>query len=195
MKTALPCRSQAEGQTLPARVRPDARTGYPDKAGRVRPRSSQAGQGWPPHAPQLCESFFRERGAFTTREFQTYLAENDMRLARRPARILQAYAAQGRVQRLKRGLYVPSGENDPAPALQYVASRMTPDAVLAYHTALQCYGGAYSVWFHAIYAARRPVRPLRVRSGLIRGTAFPKRSPLPAKKRWRPRTRIAAICA
>ena len=173
MKTALPCRSQAEGQTLPARVCPDAQTGYPDKAGSVRLRSSQAGQGWPLHDPQLCERFFRERGAFTTREFQAYLAENDMRLARRPARILQAYAAQGRVQRLKRGLYVPSGENDPAPALQYVASRMTPDAVLAYHTALQCYGGAYSVWFHAIYAARRPVRPWRVRSGLIRGTAFP----------------------
>ena len=173
MKTALPCRSQAEGQTLPARARPDAQTGYPDKAGSVRPRSGQTGQGWPPHAPQLCESFFRDRGAFTTREFQAYLAENDRRLARRPARILRAYAAQGRVQRLKRGLYVPSGENDPAPALQYVASRMTPDAVLAYHTALQCYGGAYSVWFHAIYAARRPVRPLRVSSGLIRGTAFP----------------------
>ena len=97
MKTALPCRSQAEGQTLPARVRPDAQTGYPDKAGSIRPRSNQVGQGWPTYAPQLCEIFFRDRGAFTTREFQAYLAENDMRLARRPARILQAYAAQGRV--------------------------------------------------------------------------------------------------
>ena len=174
MKTALPCLSQAGGQTLPDRVRPDVGTGSPDKAGSIRSRSHQAGPGLPTYASKLCEIFFRDHGAFTTREFQAYLAENDTHLARRSARILQAYAAQGRVQRLKRALYVPSGENDPAPALQYVASRMTPDAVLAYHTALQCYGGAYSVWFHAIYAARRPVRPLRVSSGLIRGTAFPK---------------------
>lgn len=100
MKTALPCRPQAEGQTLPDRVRPDVGTDYPDKTGSVRSRSHQAGPGLPPYAPKLCEIFFRDHGAFTTREFQAYLAENDTRLARRSARILQAYAAQGRVQRI-----------------------------------------------------------------------------------------------
>ena len=122
----------------------------------------------------LCEPFFKTRLAFRAREFQAYWAEQSAAGARRSARMLRKCRDAGRIQRLKRGLYVPSGKDDPAPALQYVASRMTSDAVLAYHTALECYGGAYSVWFHAVYVARRPAPPLRVSSGLIRGTACPK---------------------
>lgn len=123
---------------------------------------------------QLCEPFFQSRLAFRAHEFQTYWAERSLNGARQGTRILRACRRSGRVQRLKRGLYVPSGQDDPAPSLKHIASRMTQDAVLAYHTALECYGGAYSVWFHAIYAARRPAPPLRVHSGLIRGSAFPK---------------------
>ena len=123
---------------------------------------------------RLCEPFFKTHFAFRAHEFQAYLAEKSVTGVQRYARILRKCQDDGRIQRLKRGLYIPSGKDDPAPALQYIASRMTSDAVLAYHTALQCYGGAYSVWFHSIYAARHPARPLRVRSGLIRGTTFPK---------------------
>lgn len=81
------------------------------------------------------------------------------------------------MHRLKRGLYAlrpASGpvDQEPAVSLLQVAARMTPDAVLAYHTALECYGLAHNVWFHVLYAARKPARPLRLTTGLVRGATF-----------------------
>lgn len=78
---------------------------------------------------------------------------------------------------MKRGLYAlrPAAgpvEQEPAVSLLQVAARMTPDAVLAYHTALECYGLAHNVWFHVLYAARKPARPLRLAMGLVRGATF-----------------------
>ena len=65
------------------------------------------------------------------------------------ARCTHTYA-QGACNRLKRGLYAlrPAAvpvDQKPAVSLLQVAARMTPDAVLAYHTALECYGLAHNV--------------------------------------------------
>ena len=127
---------------------------------------------------RLCESFFDAHSVFTADEFRMCLTAQAPR-ACHPARLLQGYVAAGRLHRIKRDLYAPRcpalpANQEPVGSLAAVAARMTADAVLAYHTALECYGMAYSVWFYTVYAARKPKKNLRVAAGLIRGTTFPR---------------------
>lgn len=125
-----------------------------------------------------CEAFFETHSVFTADEFHAYLAAQRRRgSAQQRTRALHAYVRAGRLHRLKRGLYAlrPAAEpvdQEPVVSLLQVAARMTPDAVLAYHTALECYGLAHNVWFHVLYAARKPAKPLRLTTGLVRGAAF-----------------------
>ena len=110
--------------------------------------------------------------------------------------LLTYYRNQGRIIPVRRGLYatVPLG-CDPAsnPVDPYlVAAKMTADAVLAYHTALEFYGKAYSVYrkfyyvstnkslpltFQAHEFVRAPVpHPLRTKGKEMFGVASHKRS-------------------
>jgi predicted transcriptional regulator of viral defense system len=54
-----------------------------------------------------------------------------------------------------------------------VAAKLTADAVLSHHTALEFHGRAYSVQHHFIYSASRPLSPMTFRSNVFRGTKFP----------------------
>ena len=51
---------------------------------------------------------------------------------------------------------------------------MTDDAVLAYHTALEFYGKAYSVYEHFFYLTGHSPRPVTFRSSSFRSVLFPK---------------------
>ena len=86
---------------------------------------------------------------------------------------------------MRRGLYavIPPGA-DPGsyPVDPYlVAAKLTPDAVLSHHTALEFHGRAYSVWSHLIYSASRSVGPLTFRSQVFRGAKFPRRFSAPGR--------------
>lgn len=85
--------------------------------------------------------------------------------------LLARHVASGRLLRVRRGVYaaVRRGQ-DPATAAvdpYLLACQLTPDAVVAYHAALQFHGRAYSVWrvFHSL--SRR-----RARSFEFRGMEF-----------------------
>jgi predicted transcriptional regulator of viral defense system len=54
-----------------------------------------------------------------------------------------------------------------------IAAKLTRDAVLSHHTALEFHGKAYSVHTHFTYSASRPSRPLTFHSHVFRGTKFP----------------------
>jgi predicted transcriptional regulator of viral defense system len=56
-----------------------------------------------------------------------------------------------------------------------LAAKMTNDAVLAYHTALQFHGKAYSVRDQFFYCTRRLPRPATFRGYRFRAVAFPKK--------------------
>jgi predicted transcriptional regulator of viral defense system len=91
--------------------------------------------------------------------------------------LLAYHQKAGRVVRVRRGLYavIPAGADaDSYPVDPFlVAAKLTADAVLSHHTALEFHGRAYSVQEHFIYSASRPLGPLTFRSHVFRGAKFP----------------------
>ena len=123
------------------------------------------------------EGFFRRHPVFTGEELAVHLASRGEVGSRGQEALLAYYTRTGRVIRVRRGLYAvvpPGAEPESYPVDAYlIACRLTPDAVLSHHTALEFHGRAYSAWNQLIYSASRPVEPITFRSHRFRGTKFP----------------------
>lgn len=91
---------------------------------------------------------------FTRAEFEAARAAAAKRSPRTTDSLLRRYVADGRLVRVRGGVYavVPRGADAAAaPVDPYlVATKLSSDATLGYHAALQFWGKAYSVWqrFH-----------------------------------------------
>lgn len=103
--------------------------------------------------------FFTTHPVFTHSEFvKAHTAAG--RSERTSNNLLASNLRAGRLLRVRRGLYVtvPAGvDAEQATADPYLlATKLTDDAVVAYHAALQFHGKAYSVWqrFHYLTGAR-----------------------------------------
>lgn len=122
--------------------------------------------------------FFQNHPVFTIDEFAQHQSVRGGGGPRAREALLAYYKKTGRIVRVRRGLYavVPTGATpDSYPVDPFlVASKLTEDAVLAYHTALEFHGRAYSVQEDFTYLASRPLRPFRFRFNLFRGVRFPK---------------------
>ena len=122
-------------------------------------------------------TFLRRHPVFTCEELAAHLASRGKAGPRTGETLLAYYTRIGRVVRIRRCLYasLPDGvDPDSHPVSPYlVAARLTADAVLSHHTALEYHGRAHSVWQHFVYSAARPAKPLVFRSLLFRGTKFP----------------------
>lgn len=119
-------------------------------------------------------AFFASRCVFTTEEFGDALG-----LARRSRdSLLGYYRRQGRILPVRRGLYwvAQPGENpDNASFDPYlIAARMTDDTVLAYHTALEFHGRAYSGFSEFQYLTERAARSVTFRGWQFRPVRLPK---------------------
>jgi predicted transcriptional regulator of viral defense system len=118
--------------------------------------------------------FFSRHPVFTVQELDDYLGDVNKKTR---TQLLNYHRRSGRILSVRRGLYavVPLGMNPettfPDPYL--LASKMTTDGVLAYHTALEFYGKAYSVYSRFFYLSRRPSQLFRYRSMEFRGVFFP----------------------
>ncbi len=81
--------------------------------------------------------------------------------------LLAKHVASGRLLRIRRGLYAvaPPGVSPEAaqPDPYLVASKLTGDAAVAYHAALQLHGKAYSVWHQVHYLTAKRTRPFTFR--------------------------------
>jgi predicted transcriptional regulator of viral defense system len=124
------------------------------------------------------EYFFNRHPVFTGDELSTFLASEGPRNSRTQEALLLYHVKTGRLVRVRRGLYavVPPGasaESYPVDPF-LLAARMTNDAVLAYHTALEFHGKAYSVYEHFTYLAAAPARPVTFRSQQFKGVRFPR---------------------
>lgn len=123
------------------------------------------------------EKFFRKNPVFTSRDFEKYLSSHNVS-KRTQESLLSYYRKIGRIVRVKRGLYatIPIGYENEAFIVDpfLLASKMTPDAVLSHHTALEFFGHAYSVRNIFTYFASRPVETLVFQGHTFKGTRFSK---------------------
>jgi len=123
-------------------------------------------------------AFFGLNPVFTKSEFSAR-ATPGKTVSRRTVDSLLAYHVRtGRLLRLRRGLYAvvgPGASSETQPVDPFlVAAKLADDAVLAYHTALEFHGKAYSVHERVNYLTASAARPFRFRSQTFRGVAFPR---------------------
>jgi len=125
----------------------------------------------------MSDLFFIKHPVFTIEEFRANHANGKAKGFRAAESLLAYYHKTGKLQHLRRGLFavVPSGESaaefTPDPFL--VASRMSADAVLVHHTALEFHGRAYSVFNHFTYQTSAAVRLLTFRNWRFRAVPVP----------------------
>ena len=124
------------------------------------------------------QNFFTNHPVFTYDEFRSYCMQEGNRNQRTVDSLLTYHIKVDRLIRVRRGLFVvvPTGIN-PAqvPIDPYlVAAKMTTDAVLAYHTALEFHGKAYSIHNRFYLLTKGVVRKTRLRDWTIEGVMHPK---------------------
>ena len=127
------------------------------------------------------EDFFAAHAVFTLGEFVAARGSRDGSPST-VKNLLAQHVASGRIIRVRRGLYatVPRGVAPERASVDpfLVVSRLTDDAVVAMHAALQFHGKAYSLWrrFHYFSDERR--RPFA-----FRGDEFvPVQTPAPLRR-------------
>lgn len=128
--------------------------------------------------------FFAERVVFTRDEFARALAGRRKASGRTVDSHLGRYLRAGRISRVKRGVFftVRPGEAVASAPVDFllVASRLAPDAVLAYHTALEAHGYAQSVFERLFFLTQHKVKTVT-----FRGRAFVQVAPPQALQRKR----------
>lgn len=123
------------------------------------------------------QDLFAKTPVFTHKEFAASFAGTD-RSPRTVDSVLAYYVQAGHILRVRRGLYVsmPRGADPKKHPVDpfLLAGRMTPDAVLAYHTALEFHGKAYSVHKQLVFLTCLASRPLTFRGHRFRPVPPPK---------------------
>jgi len=111
--------------------------------------------------------FLAAHPVFTRQEFGTFLQQEGVGSTRTAESHLLRYLASRRIGRVKRGVYFAAGPGERAErtALDFllVASRLTPDAVLAYHTALEAHGYAQSLFERLFFLTASKAKPVAFR--------------------------------
>ena len=123
-------------------------------------------------------SFLAAHPVFTVPELDEFLAQQGSANPRTRDALLTHHRKRGHIVPVRRGLYVavpPGTTPDTCPADPYLlAAKMTEDAVLAYHTALEFHGKAHSVYERFFYLTGRKSLPATFRSYEFRPVVFPK---------------------
>ncbi len=115
-------------------------------------------------ATKRSADFFATHPVFTHEEFLAAHAAQRDRSPRTADSLLTRHAAAGKVLHVRRGIYaaVPVGVDREAFQVDpfLLATKLAPDAAVAYHAALQFRGKTYSVWHRFAVLSRSHVRPL-----------------------------------
>ncbi len=122
------------------------------------------------------DTFFLRQPVFTGKELANHLLSGGKVGSRTQEALLSYYRKAGRVVRVRRGLYavIPAGADPNTYPIDpfLIAAKLTPDAVLSHHTALEFHGKAYSIHTHLVYSASRPVGRFSFREHVFRGVKF-----------------------
>jgi predicted transcriptional regulator of viral defense system len=123
------------------------------------------------------DDFFRKHPVFTGDELARHLTSRQEAGSRAKEALLAYYKKTGRVVRVRRGLYalIPAGASPNSYPVDpfLLTAKLTKDAVLSHHTALELHGWAHSVQEHFTYSSSRPLSPIMFRSHVFRGVTFP----------------------
>jgi len=115
-------------------------------------------------ATQRLSSFAATHPVFSHEEFRAAYARQADRSRRTVDSLLRQHTQAGSIVRVRRGVYaaVPPGAS--ADTFQVdpflLATKLAPDAAVAYHAALQFRGKSYSVWHRFTVVTRADTRPL-----------------------------------
>ena len=127
--------------------------------------------------PVRLNEFLSQHALFTVDELDRFLSDRGSGKPSTRKSILTYYRSQGRIVPVRRGLYavVPHGTEPASSPVDphLVAAKMTVDAVLAYHTALEFHGKAYSLYTKLFYVSASKSLPLTFRSHEIRRVPVP----------------------
>ena len=133
--------------------------------------------------PVRLNHFLERHAVFTVDELDRFLSDRGSCNTSTRNSLLAYHRKQGRLVRVRRGLYatVPWSAGSASMTVDpyLVAAKMTKDAVLAYHTALEFHGRAYSTHWRLFYVSASKSLPLTFQSHEFRGAPVP--PPLLAK--------------
>ena len=106
--------------------------------------------------------FFAQHPVFRSKEFVAAHTESGERSPQTSATVLKQHVAAGNLLHVRRGLYatVPRGVSPKNMQVDsyLLATKLTEDAIVAYHAALQFHGKVYSLWRRFHYLTRARVR-------------------------------------
>ena len=123
--------------------------------------------------------FLATHPVFMLREFAEWYSSRRKTGQRTIEALLAYHAKSGHLVRLRKGLYatVPPGyQASEAPVDPFlVTGKLTPDAILAYHTALEFHGIAHSPTREFFYLTSLSARPLEFRGQRFRAVRPPTR--------------------
>lgn len=111
----------------------------------------------------LSRDFFTAHPVFTHEEYLSAHGDGCDRSPRTADSLLTRHVAAGNILHVRRGLYasVPAGASpDSFQADPFLlATKLAPDAAVAFHAALQFRGKAYSIWHRFAVLTRSHLRP------------------------------------
>lgn len=115
----------------------------------------------------LLNKFIAQHAVFTWHELSSFLHEQDTVNINTQKMILHNRIKRGQVLRVRRQLYLSIGNaftQETVPIDPYlIAGKATDDAVLAYHTALEYHGYAYSTFFQSVYLSNKQINSFSFR--------------------------------
>jgi len=123
--------------------------------------------------------FFSKHPVFTLDELEEFLCKDRPLNKKTRNSLLGYHRRSGRLVSIRRGLYAVVPKGTPPDEVQVdpylLAAKMTPDAVLGYHTALEFLGKAHSVFHRFLYLSARASVPVRYGGYEFQCVAVPKR--------------------
>jgi predicted transcriptional regulator of viral defense system len=133
-------------------------------------------------------AFFVAHPVFSRAELTAHLRAHRSGNPKAVDALLRYHVQAGHLVKLRRGLYavVPAGADPVAsPVDPYLlASRLAPDAVLGYHSALELHGKAHSVFQEFYFLTGTTPRPFQFRRQRFRAVAFPRKLARAGKERF-----------
>ncbi len=119
--------------------------------------------------------FLNKKTVFDSREFDDFYSGERPGKTTSGRALLKYYLRTGRVKLVRQGLYLSAPPGKPVVADPYlICAKMAPDAVLAYHTAMQYHGKVYTVHNDYVCCSRSRAHSFDYEGQTFRAVSFPR---------------------